>query len=287
MSKVFLDYDQAALDASYNLRAAVPEAVDCLAECARRSAYTRALKPVRLDVPYGATHGERSNVYPAAKPGAPILVFIHGGYWQRLDKNDFDYVLDPFLDAGVSAMNVNYALIPGVSMDEIVRQVRASIAWAWREAKSFNGDPGRLHVAGHSAGAHLATMVALTDWQGFAPGLPADPIKSATAISGVYDLEPIRLSAQNAGLKLDAATARRNSPAIYAKKSVPPLALAVGANETADFIRQQGDFVARMTKLGAPVTAIEIPKRHHFDVTHDLADAATALHRAVRGRLGL
>lgn len=287
MTKVFLDYDQAALDASYNLRAAVPEAVDCLAECARRSAYTRALKPVRLDVAYGPSHGERANVYPAAKPGAPVLVFIHGGYWQRLDKNDFDYVLDPFLDAGVAAVNVNYTLIPTVTMDEIVRQVRSAIAWAWREAKHFNGDPERLHVAGHSAGAHLTTMAALTDWQGFAPGLPADPIKSATAVSGVYDLEPIRLSAQNAGVKLDAATARRNSPALYVRKAVPPLMLAVGANETPDFIRQQRDFAALMTKLRAPVTAIEIPKRHHFDVTHELADARAELYKSVRAQIGL
>jgi len=287
MSKVFLDYDQAGLDAQYNLRAAVPDAVECLAECARRSAVVRAMRPVRLDVPFGPTHGERVNVYPAPKPGAPVLVFIHGGYWQRLDKNDFDYVAEPFAAAGAAVVNVDYTLAPTVAMDEIVRQARAAVAWSWREAKSFNGDPARIHVAGHSAGGHLATMAALTEWDGFAPGLPKDLIKSATAISGVYELEPIRLSAQNAGLMLDAAAARRNSPMLYVKKSVPPLTLAVGAAETADFIRQQRDFAAAMTKAGAPVTALEIPARHHFDVIHELADPGTKIHRAVRARMGM
>lgn len=284
---VFLHYDQAALDAQYNLRAAVPDAIECLAECARRSGILRALRPHKLDVPYGPTHAERANVFPAPKPGAPILVFIHGGYWQRLDKNDFDYVAEPFAAAGAAIVNVNYALAPNVAMDEIVRQVRAAVAWAWREAKSFNGDPARLHVAGHSAGGHLAAMTALTEWEGFAPGLPAGIVKSATAISGIYELEPLRLSYQNEGLRLDAATARRNSPAVFARKAAAPLTLAAGAGETQEFLRQQRDFAATLAKAGAAADAFEVPDRHHFDVIHDLAEPGTRLHDSVRARMGL
>lgn len=287
MSKVFLGYDQAALDAQYDLRAAVPDAVDHLGECARRSAVTRARRPHKFDVPYGARHGERLNLFPAGKAGAPILVFVHGGYWQRLDKNDFDYVAEPFVAAGAAVVNVNYTLIPAATMDEIVREVRAAVAWAWREAGSFNGDPARLHVAGHSAGGHLTLMAAMTEWDGFAPGLPAGLVKSATAVSGVYDLEPVRLSAQNAGLGLDAAAARRNSPMLYVRGSLPPLTLAVGAGETGEFIRQQRDFAAALAKAGAAVETLEIAGRHHFDVVHDLAEPGTQLHASVRARLGL
>lgn len=287
MTKLFLDYDKAGLDAQYNLRAAVKDALDHLGECARRSGVFRATTNVQVDVPYGPAHGERANVYAAPKADAPILVFIHGGYWQRLDKNDFDYVAAPFVTAGAAVVNVNYTLAPRATIDEIVRQVRAAIAWTWREAKSFNGDPARIHVAGHSAGGHLTAMAALTRWEGFAPGLPPDVVKSAVAISGLYELEPVRHTYLNDTLKLDAAAARRNSPALFVRKDAAPLALAVGSGETPEFLRQQRDFAKALAKAGAASEAVEIAGRHHFDVIHDLAEPGTKLHSTLRARLGL
>jgi arylformamidase len=287
MSKLFLDYDRAGLDAQYNLRVAVKDAVAHLGECARRSGIVRAELDPRLDVPYGPSHAERANVFPAARPGAPVFVFIHGGYWQRLDKNDFDYVAAPFVAAGAAVVNVDYALAPRVAMDEIVRQVRAAIAWTWREAAGFNGDPARIHVAGHSAGGHLAAMAALTDWAGFAPGLPAGLVKSATAISGLYELEPVRHTYLNDALKLDAAAARRNSPVIHIGKHAAPMALVVGADETPEFLRQQRHFAEALAAAGVAAEAVEVPRRHHFDVIHDLAEPGTRLHGLVRARLGV
>lgn len=286
MTELFLGYDRAGLDAQYNLRAAVKDAIEHLGEGARRSGVFRAKAAVQLDVPYGPAHGERVNLYAARKAGAPVLVFVHGGYWQRLDKNDFDYVAEPFVAAGAAVVNVNYTLAPRATMDEIVRQVRAAVAWTWREARSFNGDPARIHVAGHSAGGHLAAMAALTAWDGFAPGLPADAVKSAVAISGLYDLEPVRHTYLNDALKLDAAAARRNSPMLFVRRGAAPLSLAVGAGETAEFVRQQRDFAAAMAAAGAPPETAEIPDRHHFDVIHDLAEPASKLHAMVRARLG-
>jgi len=286
MTKLFLDYDRAGLDAQYNLRAAVKDAVEHLGECARRSAIVRAQLNPLLDVPYGPSHAERANVFPAARPGAPVLVFIHGGYWQRLDKNDFDYIAAPFAASGAAVFNINYALAPRVTMDEIVRQVRAAIAWVWREAKGFNGDLARIHVAGHSAGGHLSAMAALTDWEGVAPGLPANIVKSALAISGLYELEPVRHTYLNDALKLDAAAARRNSPAVFVRKDMVSLALAVGANETREFLRQQRDFASALATIGAVAEAHEIAARHHFDVIHDLAEPSAKLHALMRARMG-
>ena len=285
MTKLFLDYDRAGLDAQYNLRAAVKEAVEHLGECARRSGIFRARSAVQVDVPYGPSHGERVNLYAAPKAGAPVLVFIHGGYWQRLDKNDFDYIAEPFVAAGAAVVNVNYTLAPRATVDEIVRQVRAAIAWTWRGAKSFNGDPARIHVTGHSAGGHLTAMAALTQWEGFSPGLPADVVKSAVAISGLYELEPVRHTYLNDALKLDAAAARRSSPALYVRKDAAPLALAVGAGETQEFLRQQRDFAQALAKAGAAPEAVEIAGRHHFDVIHDLAEPGTMLHGMMRARM--
>jgi arylformamidase len=287
MTKLFLDYDKAGLDAQYNLRAAVKDAVEHLGECARRSGVFRATSNVQVDVPFGPAQGERANIYAAPKAGAPLLVFIHGGYWQRLDKNDFDYVAAPFVAAGAAVVNVNYTLAPRVAMDEIVRQVRAAIAWTWREAKSFNGDPARIHVTGHSAGGHLTAMAALTEWEGSAPGLPANVVKSALAISGLYELEPIRHTYLNDALKLDSAAARRNSPALFVRKGTSPLALAVGAGETQEFLRQQRDFAKTLVQAGVASEAHEIAGRHHFDVIHDLAAPGAKLHALMRARMGL
>jgi len=287
MTAIFQNYDKAGLDAQYNLRAAVKDAIEHMAECARRSGIVRAKIAHTLDVPYGPSHGERANVFPGAKPGAPILVFVHGGYWQRLDKNDFDYIAEPFAAAGAAVVNVDYTLAPRATMDEIVRQVRAAIAWTWREAKTLNGDAARIHVAGHSAGGHLTAMSALTDWEGFAPGLPAGIVKSALAISGLYELEPVRLTYLNDALRLDAAAARRNSPALFIRKGAAPLTLAVGADETKEFLRHQRDFAAALAKAGLTCEAHEIAGRHHFDVIHDLATPGAKLHELMRWRLGL
>src|SRR5262249_27861950 len=159
--------------------------------------------------------------------------------------------------------------------------------WIWREAKSFNGDPARIHVAGHSAGGHLTAIAALTPWEGFSPGLPPNVVQSALAISGLYELEPIRHTYLNDALNLDAAAARRNTPALFIRKDAAPVALAVGAGETAEFLRQQRNFAAALAKAGAAVQAHEIAGRHHFDVIHDLAEPQTKLHALMRARMGL
>ena len=210
-SKVFRHYDQQALDREYNNRAKVSDHGAWLARYPRESEATRAALPVRLDVAYGAHPGETLDIFPASGPTpAPIQIFIHGGYWQWLDKGDFSFVARAFRPAGVAVVVINYGLIPSVTMDELVGQCRAAVAWTHRHAASFGGDPGRIHVSGHSAGGHLVAMLMATDWKIF--GVPAHVIKGGTGISGLYDLEPIRLCYLNDVMKLSPADARRNSP---------------------------------------------------------------------------
>jgi arylformamidase len=292
MAAIYRAYDKAALDAQYNLRAAVPGAVAHLAECARRSAELRALKPVRLNVGYGTGPYETLNLFPPAKRGAPVLVFVHGGYWQRLDKMDFDYVGAPFLDAGAAFVNVNYGLAPGVGVGAMARQVQAALAWTWRNAPAFGGDRRRIHLAGHSAGGHLTALAWSADWPNeVAPGLPPDLVKSAAAISGLYDLEPIALCYLNDALGLTPGDVAALSPIRRARPGSGAgsgaLSLWVGAGETAEFLRQQRDYAAALAKAGVTVAAEEVRGRHHFDIVHDLADPAAALHGWVRGRMGL
>ena len=208
---VFREYDQGALDAEYNNREKVEDSADWIARYAAASAETRAALECRLDLAYGTHPGETLDFFPARGGPAPVHVFVHGGYWQRLDKSDSSFVAQALQPAGAAVVVVNYALIPSVHMDELVRQCRASIAWVHRNAPSFGGDPNRIYVSGHSAGGHLVAMLMSTDWRAFG-GLPTDVIKGGCGISGLYDLEPIRLSYLNEVLKLTQESARLNGP---------------------------------------------------------------------------
>ena len=176
------------------------------------SAALRARWPGELDLAYGPTPRQAIDLFlPPDATAAPILVFIHGGYWQSRDRKDFSFVAGPWLERGVAVALLGYDLAPAVRMDAIVAQVRAGLAWLYRQAPAHGCDPTRLHVAGHSAGGHLAAITLMTDWPGF--GLPEDMIKGVCAISGVFDLEPIRLCYLNEVVGLDEDEGAPQQPA--------------------------------------------------------------------------
>ena len=165
---------------------------------------TRAALPGGRDVAYGDLPVETLDIFPAERHDAPILIMIHGGYWYSLDKHHDSFVAEGCRPHGVATVVINYGLAPDYRMDEIVRQNRAAAAWVWRNAASIGGDPRRIHALGQSAGGHLAAMLLATDWPAFGSGLPADLVKSAVSISGIYDLEPIRLCYLNDKVGMDA-----------------------------------------------------------------------------------
>ncbi len=273
---LYREYDRAGLDAQYFLRGRVPEHPEYFRRWAEDSAAVRRARPCRLDLPYD---GERLDLFPAERKGAPCLLFIHGGYWQAFDKSDFSFVVPAFQDAGVAVAVVNYTLAPNAGMDEIVRQNRAASAWLQRNAREYGIDPERIHVAGHSAGGHLTAMVLAADWAGF--GLARTPVRGACAISGLYDLEPIRLCYLNDVLGLDAATAERNSPLHHLPRQSPPLILSVGTGETPEFLRQQAVFAAAWRAAGLALEITDQPGDHHFAVVERLGQPQSPLHRAV------
>lgn len=283
---VFRGYDQPALDREYNNRQKVPDAAAYLARYETESGRARAELPGRLDVAHGAAAGETLDVFPAPGPGpAPVHVFIHGGYWHRMDKTDFSWVARAFRPAGAATVVINYALIPTVDMDELVRQCRAAIAWTWKNARTFGGDPDRIVISGHSAGGHLVAMMMATDWRAF--GAPADVIKGGTGISGLYDLEPIRLCYLNEVLKLTPEAARRHSPVLLAPTGRAPLLLAVGGLEGPEYHRQTDELAAAWRARGAPVDVLDMPGLHHFSIVSQLGDPKAELSRAILAQMGL
>ena len=281
---VFLHYDRAALDAEYNNRAKVKDAMQWLARYGAESARARAELPMRFDVPYGRHHAERLDVFlPAGSGPAPVHVFIHGGYWHRLDKADFSFVARAFPEA--VTVVVNYALVPSVDLDELVRQVRASIAWVHANARSFGGDPERITVSGHSAGGHLVAMLLATEWSKL--GAPADVVKAGCAISGLFDLEPIRLCYLNDVLALSAESAQRNSPLQLKPGGRVPLVLALGAHEGPEYHRQTSTLAAAWRAHGSPVEIIDTAGHDHFSIICELERRDTGLARAIRKQIGL
>jgi arylformamidase len=284
---IFLGYDRAGLDREYDNRAKVPGFARYLTRYEAASAATRRDLPVRLDVRYGPTAGETVDLFLAPARGpAPIQVFVHGGYWMRFDKADFSFVARAFQPAGAVVAVINYALIPTVDMAELVRQCRASVAWLYRNAATFGGDPDRIFVSGHSAGGHLVAMLLATDWPVFA-GLPADLIKGGAGISGLYDLEPIRLCYLNDTLGLTPEEARRHSPVHFVPGSRAPLLLAVGGEEGPEYHRQTGDLAAAWRPRGVACRVMDMTGIDHFSIVTQLEEPGTELSRAIRTQMGM
>lgn len=279
---VYRGYTQEELDAQYNLRARHPEHPSRFARWSQESATARRTLECELDLSYGETAPRSLDFFHARGPGPhPVLAFIHGGYWQAMDKADFGFVAPSFVEAGISVAVVNYTLAPATGIDGIVDENRAALAWLWRNAARFGGDPSRLFACGHSAGGHLTAMLLATHWKGFAGDLPPDLVKGGCAISGLYDLEPIRLSFLNQALAMDAATARAASPAHLPAPGLP-LALSVGGEETEEFHRQQSELVRAWGNGSGTLDEIEMPGKDHFTIMDALAQPESPLHVATR-----
>lgn len=279
---VFLGYDQAALDREYNNSGKVANAGELLARYPTESARTRDALSARLDLRYGPTAGETLDLFlPEGGGPWPVHVFVHGGYWRSMDKQDFSFVARGLQPAGVLVAVINYALIPTVDMDELVRQVRASVAWLHRNVAAIGGDPARITASGHSAGGHLVAMLLSTDWSRFA-GLPPDVVKTGCGISGLYDLEPIRLCYLNETLRLTMETARRNSPVHLVPSSAGPLLLPLGAKEGDEYHRQTESLAAAWRRRGLDVEVMDMTGHDHFSIITELGDHRTPLSRAIQ-----
>ncbi len=283
--KVWLDYTQKELDDQYNQRKLVPDADDYMARHGVLSAGVRETVPCTLDVAYGPSESEKLDIFPAPQPGAPVVVYYHGGAWTRWDKDNNSYQAPVFTRAGATFVPVNFGLVPKVTLDELVRQCRAAVKWVWENARSFGADPDRLYVAGHSSGGHVVGLLAVTDWTEW--GLPADVIKGAFAASGMYELEPVRLSSRNGYLKLDEAMTARNSAMRQLPDRMPPMVIAYGGGEQIEFRRHSKDFAAELRRRGQRVTELDLPGLHHFEVAEQFANPDGALLKAVFAEMGL
>ncbi len=281
-------YDTARLEAEFNSRARVPDHPRVLASWDEASALTRSRHGAALlDLPYGPGAGETLDVFPADAPGAPVLIFIHGGYWRALDKSNHSFVAPAFNASGATVVVPNYALCPAVTVEHIALQMAAVVDWVWRHAAEWGANPDCIALAGHSAGGHLAAMLLSCRWKEVSEDLPAQPLAGALAISGLYDLEPLRHTPSlQAALKLTPASVARLSPAFFPRPKGAKLYAAVGMDESEEFVRQNSLIRDVWGPTAVPVCEM-VPRANHFTVLNSLVDPAGRLHDLALRLLGL
>jgi arylformamidase len=279
-------YDPAWLETQYNNRARVPEHPQIFARWAEASALSRQRSSCRLDLRYGDGPKQTLDLFPAPRADAPVLVFIHGGYWRSFDKADHSFVAPSFVADGAMVVLPNYDLCPAVTIETIALQMAQALAWTWRHAALYGGDPARIVVAGHSAGGHLAAMLACCDWKTVGRDLPAQLLHGALSISGLFELDPLRYTPfLRDDLGLTPASAKALSPATFPPPSVPLHAL-VGADESEEFQRQNRLIQERWGHAAVPVCEA-IPGCNHFTVLHELATPTRRVHTHALHLLGL
>ena len=267
--------DPAALDAAYNNTTAVADCARILEDWDRRSAALAAANPQHLDLRYGPRERNRMDFFSAGVARAPVLVFIHGGYWQMRAKETFRFLATGPLAHGISVANVAYTLAPDATLRYIVDEVQSAITWLEANAPRFGGDPTRIYVSGWSAGGHLTAM-----------SLAHPAVQGGLAISGIFDLEPIRLSFLNGKLSLGDEDVQRLSPLRNIPAASAPLAIAYGTAELPELQRQSQEFGAVRARAGLAGTLTALPGRNHFTILEELADPDGTLTTIVREMVG-
>jgi arylformamidase len=286
--RVWLDLDQAELDAAYDQAAYAPNRDQLIARHAINSEGVR----VRLGAPrrfaYGPTAVEGLDVYTTRRANAPINVFIHGGAWRRGLARDYAFPAELFVHAGAHLVVPDFAAVQDVggSLLPMAAQVRRAVAWVHDNASRFGGDPERVYVSGHSSGAHLAAVILTTDWRKDFD-LPADIVKGGLCSSGMYDLRPVRLSARSDYVKFTDEMEEELSPQRHLDRLIAPVIVAHGTLETPEFQRQARDFAAALKAAGKPVELLVGESYNHFEIIETLGNPHGLLGRAVLEQMKL
>lgn len=285
---VWLDFDQASLDKAYDQVAWAPNIDTIIKRCESNTevALRRIGKP--RTIAYGPSTHETLELTRTHKPGAPVQIFIHGGAWRGSSAAQWGFIAENFVANGIhyvapdfiNVIQANGSLVP------MVEQVKRAIAWVYKNAASFGGDPEQIHLCAHSSGAHLAAVALTTDWQAEL-GLPNNIIKGAVLVSGLYDLKPVRLSSRSSYVNFDDDVENRLSPQRHLERWKTPAVLVHGMLETPEFIRQSQDFAAALAKAGQPVPRIIGPEYNHIEIVETLGNPfGLAGHAALQQILG-
>jgi len=284
---VFMEYDQIELDAAYDQSAYAPLGYQITARRASNSEETRRrLGPPRRES-YGPTEIEKLDIFRTNAPNAPIFIFVHGGAWLTGEASGYHFAAENYVTAGAHYIALDFIAIEPAKGDLRVMadQVRRGIAWVYKNASSFGGDPNRIYLCGQSSGAHLAGTALITDWANF--GVPADIVKAALLLSGMYEMKPVRLSRRSSYVKFDDAMENSMSTQRHLARIRMPVTLVYGTNETPEFQRQSREFAAALKAAGKQIELIVAPNHNHYELQETLANPYGWAGRAALAMMGL
>jgi arylformamidase len=286
--RVWLDMDQAELDAAYDQSVYAPNLQQIIKRYATNSEGVRARLGAPRRYAYGPTPIEGLDVYMTKLPNAPINIFIHGGAWRGGLAKDFGYAAELFVNAGAHYVVPDFINVmeAGGSLMLMAEQVRRAVAWVRRNAQSFGGDPERIYVSGHSSGGHLAGVILTTDWRNNFD-LPTDTVKGGLCCSGMFDLKPVRLSARSSYVKFTDEMEQALSSQRHLDKLNASVIVTYGTLETPEFQRQSRDFAAAVKSAGKPVQLLVAEGYNHFEIPETLANPYGLLGRAVLEQMNL
>ena len=284
---VWLDMDQRELDDAYDQSKYAANQQQVGRRRALLSEWARARLGAPKRLAYGPAPIEGLDLYPARRPNAPVVVFIHGGAWRHGSAHDNAYAAELFVNAGAHYIALDFSAVTDVGGDLMVLadQVRRAVAWVHRNAATFGGDPARLYVAGHSSGSHLAGVVLTTDWSRY--GVPATIVKAGLCCSGMYDLKPVRLSARSTYVKFTDEIEQELSSQRHLDRLNCPIIVAHGTLETPEFQRQARDFHAALKAAGKPVQLVVGEQYNHFEMSETLNNPFVVAGRAALEMMGL
>ena len=264
------------------LRLDLPELMEGWA--ARSKSY-RAEANASYDIAYGENPRETLDLFYSGAEEAPLLVFFHGGYWQRGDKSIYSFIAKPFVESGVDVAVVGYPLCPQVSLTSLVDSVRKSLIFLFNKASELKVNHERINLFGNSAGGHLVAMMMATAWQEIDSKLPDDLIKFGAPISALYQLEPLRQTSLNEAIGLDAHEAKANSPQFLAPVKDVPILAALGGAETPVFFTQADAYIQQWKNHSGTIEKHIEPDADHFDIINHLGDADSEMFKAIYQRL--
>jgi len=270
MAGIYRDFDQKELDKQYRAAATVPNLQDYIDQYSLLSKKARETTECILNIQFGPSAEETLDLFHVPENNlAPVFVFIHGGYWRMLSKDESSFMAPNLINQGVAVASINYTLAPTANIDQIVKESRRSIEWLYKNGHSYGIDPERIYVGGSSAGGHLTGMVVAGGWQEEF-GLPLDVIKGGIPISGLFDMEPIVRCFVNEWMQMSISDGFRNSPDRNLPKKGCPLIVAVGGDETNEFKRQSRDYTNLWKDNGWEAEYVECSGFNHFNVPIEL-----------------
>jgi arylformamidase len=261
--------DRQTLDDSYDNHKAIPESAAMFSVWTERSKIFRSTHPQYLDIPYGPLEREKIDYFSAGL-NTPVVIFIHGGFWQQYSKNDFAFLAESYLRQGISVAMVDYPIAPQANMDQIVTSSENAVQFIGRHVSEWGGNPENVVLSGWSAGGHLA----ITSMNGMT-------IKAVIAVSGIFELEPLIGTFLNKNLQMDLETAKRNSPILHLPKDKTPIYLFVGDSELSEMRRQSYDFADKLKVNQYPVVLTNIPGKNHFTMLEQFEFPEGAVHSRI------